>query len=136
MRLSEYPIEYIEEQKVEFNKLVASDDYTKKSHRAFAVDSGIRCAMTDRELEKNYLRWLEKRNIIAKVLERISFAMELRKRGYEVDIETQDNKDYFEGAKESIEEFMRKLSDFKYITDYIKSKGKYMSDEEKKRWIG
>ena len=68
-------------------------------------------------------------------LECVAFAMELRCRGLSVDIDTQENKEFFKGGKEMMEEFKRKLGDFEYIKNYIESKVKYMTGLEKRKWI-
>ena len=68
-------------------------------------------------------------------IEMIRMAAELRRRGYSLDIETQENKEFFRGGHSAMLEFMRKLQDIKYIESYIEMKaGKYMTNEEKEEW--
>ena len=96
--------------------------------------------------DKEFIEYSKKHNIFCnkewisledynKIIEMISFAMELRSRGYEIDITTQSDKAFFRGGRSALLEFKSKLCDIKYIESYIQQKGKYMSDEEKKKWI-
>lgn len=68
-------------------------------------------------------------------VEKIRFAMELRRRGYSVDLDTNKDDEFFRGCHSAILEFLRKLQDMKYINDYIEMKSKYMSEKERKEWL-
>ncbi len=134
-KLGTYPIEFIKEQCIQFNKLMTMDG-KNVSHRGFYVESGTRASMDDKQLEEQYYKWLEKKfKELNGCLEKIKFSLELRTRGLDMDIKTQKNKEFFKGGKDAIKEFIRKLSNMKYIDSDIKGKGKYMSSEERRKWI-
>ena len=67
-------------------------------------------------------------------IEKIRFAIELRRRGYTIDLENNKDSEFYRGAISALYEMLRKLQDMKYIEDYIQMKKKYMSESEKKRW--
>ncbi len=75
-----------------------------------------------------------KTDIEKDMLEMFKFSLILRSRGLSVDIETQKEKEYFKGGKEMIDEMIRKCEK-NYLINFIHSKGKYMTVEEKKKWI-
>ena len=72
---------------------------------------------------------------VDKIIDKISFAITLRIRGYEIDIECGYNKNHCVSCIGALKQFQRKLSDFKFIEDYIEGKQKYMTDYEKKKYI-
>ncbi len=73
-----------------------------------------------------------------RVLELIKLKIICRTRGLKVDVSTQEDKEYFLGAKEEFETFLRHLSDknqrptLRWIKADIECAKKYLSDKEKK----
>lgn len=64
------------------------------------------------------------------VLELIKFNLVYRIRGNNVDIETQENKDYFRGMQDGYRELLGKCRDIKYLISAVNKK--YLNDDEKK----
>jgi len=76
----------------------------------------------------------KKEKIQQELMDLIKLKVKCRIRGLSLDVKTQKNKDFFEGAKQEMEELLRHLENLDYIIADIDCALKYLTDEEKSQF--